>query len=232
MTGTVNHSARESLSEANRILVRHGILDAFGHVSVRDPGGEGFLMSCNRAPALVEPTDIQRYDASGEVIDDDRPVYLERFIHSQIYSARPDVNAIVHSHAPAIIPFTVTDFPLVPIMHVAAFLAAGVGRFDLRNERGDGTNLLVTNAADGDALAKSLGAGGMVLMRGHGFVTCAESVELAVFQAVYAHLNATALLHTRGLGAVTELTSAEASAAHRANVSQVRRAWDVWRAGG
>jgi HCOMODA/2-hydroxy-3-carboxy-muconic semialdehyde decarboxylase len=219
----------EQVVLANRILAHRGVLDAFGHVSVRsraDP--ERFFLSRNRAPALIGPDDILELDSTGNVIGDDRPSYLERFIHSEIYSARPDVHAIVHSHAPDVIPFTVTAARLRPVMHVAGFLGAGVAHFDSRDCAERALDLLVSTPELGAALARALGDAATVLMRGHGFVTVADSLPLAVFQSVYAQVNARTQLQALSLGDVAYLDEAESIATRASNSSQVDRAWTVW----
>jgi HCOMODA/2-hydroxy-3-carboxy-muconic semialdehyde decarboxylase len=226
-----DHSERAEVARANRILAHKGVLDAFGHVSARTRDRhDRFLISRNLAPALVREHDILTVDLDARVIDDDRTSYLERFIHAEIYRARPDVAAIVHSHAPAIIPFTVTDEPLRPVAHVAGFLGGGVARFDTREVIGDGSDLLVSDAALGAALARSLGAAPLVLMRGHGFVTVADSLQVAVFQAVYAQVNARIQLEASALGRPTFLSEAESRATATSNAGQVQRAWSAWTA--
>jgi ribulose-5-phosphate 4-epimerase/fuculose-1-phosphate aldolase len=154
---------------ANRILADQDVLDGFGHVSARelkDPSR--FLMSSSMAPALVTTRDVMEYNSQGEPIDArGRASYLERYIHAAIYRARPDVMAIVHSHSPEIIPYSVTGTTLGPIFHMSAFLGAGAPIFEIRDTAGM-TNMLITDNKLGDALAKSLGSGAIVLMRGHG----------------------------------------------------------------
>ncbi len=218
------------LTQANRILVDHGVLDAFGHVSARDPEHPGrFLLSRNRAPGLVEPDDIMAFELDGTPLDDDRPPYLERFIHGAVYRARPEVGAVVHSHAPSVLPFTIAAEPLRPVMHMAGFLGAGATRFDLRDLRGDGTDLLIRDARTAQVMAAKMGSATVLLMRGHGFVTAAASLQLAVFQAIYVPINAEVLAEGLRLGPVVHLTLAEAIAAGSANASQVDRAWQIWR---
>jgi len=225
----MNTDIRTALAAANRILVHKGVLDAYGHISARDPERpDRFLLSRNLAPGLVTPADIIAFDLDGAPIDDDRPVYLERFIHAAIYAARPDVQSVVHSHAPDVLPFSVTAEPLKPIMHMAGFLGAGASKFDLHEVSGDGTDLLIKGLDTAGAVAASLGDGAVVLMRGHGFVTAAASVPLAVYQSIYTQVNAHALQQARALGEVTYLSIAEARSAREANDGQVGRAWKVW----
>src|SRR6202047_1921350 len=167
----------EDLVYANRILYDQGVIDGFGHVSVRDEKNpQHFLMSRSMAPGLETTKDILEYDADGAPIDAaGRAVYLERFIHAAIYRARPDVKAVVHSHSPAVIPFGVTGTILRPIYHMSAFLGAGAPVFEIRDGAGM-TNMMITDNKLGDALAKTLGDGTVVLMRGHGSVAVGESI--------------------------------------------------------
>ncbi len=189
----------DDLVMGNRILYDQGVVDGYGHVSGRDPRNpERFLMSRARAPGLVVPGDIMEFGMDGEVFgNDDRPVYSERFIHSEIYRARPDVNGVVHSHSPTVVPFTVTNVPLKPIR--AAFFYPEVPLFDTRDVAG-WTNLLISNRELGKALAEKLGANSVVLLRGHGNAVVGDSVRMAVYRAVYTEANAKLLLQAKMLG--------------------------------
>lgn len=216
------------LAQANRVLVDQGVLDAFGHVSVRvadDPNR--FLLARNMAPAQVEPNDVQVFDLAGWTADDRVP-YLERFIHGEIYRARPDVMAVVHSHSPAVIPFSVASLAMRPVFHMAGFLAEGINRFEIRDVRGDATDLLIRDRALGVELARSLADAPIVLMRGHGSVTVADSLPLAVYRAVYAEKNAALQLAALQLGEVAYLSNEEGRAAAETNAGQLERAWNNW----
>lgn len=223
-------SLADDLALANRILVAQGVLDAFGHVSVRHPDDpELFLLARNMAPADVRAEDVQVLDLEGNLAGgDERKPYLERFIHGEIYRARPDVGAVVHSHSPAVIPFSVSSTPMRPVFHMAGFLSDGVGRFEIRDVAGDGTDLLVRDTTLGAALAEALGPAPVALMRGHGSVTVAESLPLAVYRAVYTEKNAALLRDVRHHESVTYLTDAEGRAAAATNAGQVLRAWNTW----
>lgn len=219
------------LVTANRILFAHGVVDAFGHVSVRhdrDPGR--FLLARNMAPGLVTQDDIVEFDLDGRpVTARGRPVYLERFIHGEIYRARPDVTAVVHSHAPAVVPFgVVPSVPLRPVWHMSGFLGAGVPIFEIRDAAGAASDLLIRSNRLGRALADSLGAACVVLMRGHGATVVGPTLKLAVFRAVYTQVNAELQLRAHGLGPVTVLTPGEAAATTESVGSQVERAWALW----
>ena len=227
----------QDLVDANRILFHQGVVDAFGHVSVRhNRDTSRFLMSRSLAPGLVTAADIVELAvASGEALSAQAPrLYLERYIHSEIYKARPDVMAVVHNHSPAVLPFTVVrGVPLRPICHMCGFLA-GAGRdgpavFEIRDHAGDGSDLLIRNQALGAALATTLGEDRVVLMRGHGCTVVGPSVRVAVYRAVYTELNARLLQQALALGEVTTLTPAEAEATRVTNEAQVDRPWGLWK---
>ena len=175
----------DQLVIANRILYDQGIVDGLGHASVRHDQTPGvFLLSCNRAPGLVRRADIVCYDLDGNAVSEttERP-YLERFIHSEIYRARPDVVAVVHSHSAGVIPFGVTGHRLRPIFHMAGLLGSGSAQFEIRDTGGD-TDMLIRNPALGQALAQSLGTQACVLMRGHGSTVVGSSIEQVVYRAI------------------------------------------------
>jgi len=219
----------DKLVAANRILYRQGVVDGFGHASVRHDKSPGhFLLARNMAPGMVRRADILTFDLDGAALDaDGRRVYLERFIHGEIYRARPDVHAIVHSHSPSVIPFGVTGQPLRPIFHMSGFLGEGAALFEIRDVGGD-TNMLISDNRLGVALAASLGDRSTVLMRGHGSTVVGISIEQAVYRAIYAEVNAKLQLQAVTLGKVTYLNSAEAGLAATANDTQVSRVWELW----
>ncbi len=224
-----NATQIEKLVLANHILYDQGVVDGFGHISVRhDQSPQHFLLSCNRAPALVHADDIQTYDFNGDpaMPSTNRP-YLERFIHSEIYKARPDVMSVVHSHSQSVIPFGVTGQRLRPIFHMSAFLAGGSALFEIREGAGN-TDMLIRDPSLGQALARSLGTCNCVLMRGHGSTTTAPSIELAVYRAIYAEINAKLQLQAAALGPIKFLNEQEAALAAASTEGQVVRAWDLW----
>lgn len=217
-----------SLADANHILSSQEVLDAFGHVSVRSPeNSQFFLLSRNLAPALVQPTDVQRFTLEAET-DDPRRSYLERYIHAAIYRARPEVAAVVHSHSLGVVPYSTVERPLRPVMHMAGFLPPKTPVFEIREQSGDETDLLIRSNRQGDDLAARLGGGSVALMRGHGSVVVGTSLKEAVFNAVYTEKNARVQAQAESLGRVSYLTPAEACAAAKTNSSQVNRAWDYW----
>jgi HCOMODA/2-hydroxy-3-carboxy-muconic semialdehyde decarboxylase len=229
--GPADPALIDDLVAANHILYDQGVVDGFGHVSARhnkDPNR--YLMSRSMAPALVTSEDILEYDLDSTPIDQrGRAVYLERFIHGEIYKARPDVRAIVHSHSPAVIPYADTKMQLRPMNHIAGFLGGGVPVFEIRDIGGPATNMLISNAQLGHALAATLGQHAVALMRGHGSVAAAQSVRHVVFRSVYTEVNARMESEALRLGEVTFLNDAEAEAAMRTNDGLVDRPWDLWK---
>jgi ribulose-5-phosphate 4-epimerase/fuculose-1-phosphate aldolase len=232
MTETIDpEKARQNLAIANRILFNQGVVDAFGHVSMRDPANAAqFLLSRNMAPATVTPADVLAFDLQGKLLGGGgQKVYLERFIHAAIYAARPDVHGVVHSHAKAVVPFTIVKSArLRPVCHMGGFLNGVIPNFEIRDHAGMGSNLLITGMGLGDALAKTLGQSAVVLMRGHGSTAIGASLQQAVFRAIYTQNNAEIQAAGMALGEVTYLTDEEALAADEANTGQISRAWDFW----
>lgn len=219
----------DRLVYANRILYDQGIVDGLGHVSVRHPSQEGvFLLSCNRAPGMVKRQDIVCYDLDGNAVSDttERP-YLERFIHSEIYRARPDVVAVVHSHSPSVIPFAVTHQALKPVFHMSGFLGTGSAHFEIREAAGN-SDMLIRSSYLGEALAKSLGKHNCVLMRGHGSTVVGTSLEQVVYRAIYAEVNAKLQLAANSLGEISFLNEEEAQLASDMNDGQIPRSWNLW----
>lgn len=219
----------DKLVYANRILYDQGVVDGLGHASVRHNSAPGvFLLSCNRAPGLCRRQDIVCYDLDGNAVSDtvERP-YLERFIHAEIYRARPDVQAIVHSHSPSVIPFAITNNALRPVFHMSGFLGAGSAQFEIRDVGGD-TDMLVSSTYLGHALARALGSNNCVLMRGHGSTVVGISLEQAVYRAIYAEVNAKLQLAAHGLGSITFLNENEARLSAESNDTQIPRSWNLW----
>lgn len=221
----------EDLVAGSRILADLGVVDAFGHVSARHPGNPNrFLMSRSLAPALVTAGDVMEFDLDGNAIDAlGRAVFLERFIHSEIYKARPDVMAVVHTHSPGVIPFTVSQVPLRPLFHNAAFLAAGAPVWEIRKDFGE-TDMLVRDAVRGKSLAAVLSDKSVVLMRGHGDVAVGPSIRMAVFRAYYTDVDAKLQSQAIALGgAVNYLTPEEGAKADAINLAVLDRAWNLWK---
>ena len=223
----------EDLVAANRILADQQVLDAYGHVSIRHPANpQRFLMGRNLAPALVKAEDIVEYDLEGNAIGAPAGFthFLERFIHAEIYKARADANAVVHSHSPAIIPFGATQAPLKPMYHIAAFLSPTVPVFEIRKAAGGMTNMLVGDGKLGKSLAEVLGPNNVALMRGHGNVVVAPTLPLVVFRAVYTEVNARLQAQAIAIGGpITFLDPEEAEKANKVLDQIHGRAWDLWK---
>lgn len=224
-------SLTDDLIMANRILADQGVLDGFGHVSVRrDNNPHQFILSCSMAPALVTAKDLLTHDLDGNPLEaGDRKPYLERFIHAAIYRVRPDVKAIVHSHTPSVIPFGVTGTTLRPVYHMSAFLGAGVPIFDIRNAAGM-TDMLIRDNELGDTLAHVLGDNPVVLMRGHGCTVVGNSIQQTVYRAVYTEMNARLHAQAATLGTIKFLSIEEAAKAAAATDGQLMRPWELWQA--
>jgi HCOMODA/2-hydroxy-3-carboxy-muconic semialdehyde decarboxylase len=232
--GPVDPARLADLAAASRILAAQGVVDAFGHVSMRHPSApDRYLMARSLAPALVEPQDILEYDLDSRPCHAaGRKSFLERFIHGEVYKARPDVMAVVHSHSPSVVPFGLVRVRLEAMFHNAAFLAAGVPVFDIRDRFG-ATDLLVSDGAKGEALAQTLGPRQVALMRAHGSIAVGPSLEVAVFRAVYTEVNARIQHWARALAAGEPLAGLDAEEGELADVVNQgagMRAWDLWRA--
>ena len=221
----------ELLVTANRILAREGVVDAYGHVSIRHPDHpDRYILSQSRAPDLVEVSDLMEYTLEGDPIDQQgRSMYTERPIHGGIYETRDDVLAIVHNHAPSLIPFTVTNTLLRPILHLAALTGPEPPVWDIRDNFGD-TNLLVTTMDQGRDLASCLGDRRVSLMRGHGCVIAGKSIREVVMASVYLQVNAGMLLEALRLGDVKYLSPGEIKAMTESQMSLTgqERAWEYW----
>jgi ribulose-5-phosphate 4-epimerase/fuculose-1-phosphate aldolase len=216
---------------ANRILANEGVVDAFGHVSVRDPrNSERFVMSRSRSPALVELGDLMEFRLDGTPVDPrGRTAYGERMIHAAVYAARDDVQSVVHHHAYAVLPFAVTGVPLRPVIHTASIIGAEIPVWDIREHFGD-TDMLVRTIEQAGSLAAALGQHTCVLMRGHGAVVVGASVPRAVLTAVYLQVNARVLLQAQTLGAPAPLSAGEIekSAETQFSALALDRAWEYF----
>jgi HCOMODA/2-hydroxy-3-carboxy-muconic semialdehyde decarboxylase len=218
---------------ANRILANEGVVDAYGHVSMRHPSHpERYLLAWSRSPELVEGADIMEFTLDGmPVHDTGRALYLERFIHGGIYEARPDVQAVVHAHAEDVLPFCITTTPLRPVIHSGSFMGLHVPVWDIADQFGE-TNLLVTNMPQGRDLARCLGSNSVALMRGHGFAAAAASLIEVVRLSVYVPRNARVLLAALRLGGEVKALSPGEIAARAAGYKpysvETWRAWEYW----
>jgi len=232
MTAASISEIKASLVLANRILVRHQVLDSFGHISARHPTRpDCYLLARRKAPGLVQLDDIIEFGPDGEPTEErNAEIFLERYIHAAIYAAREDVHSVVHGHSPTMVAMSVVSEPtLRAICHTCGFLGDGVPLFEIRDVLGDASNLLIGNRGLGDVLARCLHNSSVVLMRGHGFTAVGNSVPQAVYRAIYAETNARIQVATAALGPVTYLTAAEAVAAEATSALQVERTWAFWR---
>lgn len=226
--GDTNESRLADLVTANHILANERVLDGFGHVSVRSVTEPGhFFMARARAPGLVTREDIFEFDERSEPVHSGGPrMYGERYIHGEIYAARADVHAVVHSHSPDVLPFTVTTVPFKALIHMAAFLGnAPAPVFEIRDVAGDDNKMLVTENRTGAALAAMLGQRSVVLMRGHGMSVVAKSVKDVVLRAIYTQLNARIETTSLRMGEPNFLNAFEVE-----RTDPVDRPWEAWAA--
>ena len=223
---------RAELSLANRIVANEGIIDAFGHVSMRHPDNPNrYFLSRSRAPELVTPDDFIEYDLdSKEVVPSDTPQYSERVIHGEIYKARPDVMSVCHHHCPAFMPLLANRIDYVPVFHLGAVGGIKPPFWDQHDEFGD-TNMLVIQPAEGASLARSMGQGMMVLMRRHGVTVAGTSVKDCVFRSVFSARNAAYQVQALSIGSnIESLSQGEANLAGSisSKTTGLTRSWEYW----
>jgi ribulose-5-phosphate 4-epimerase/fuculose-1-phosphate aldolase len=220
----------EELVTANRILAREGVVDSFGHVSVRHPDDpQRYLLSRSRAPDCIENGDIMEFMLDGTPVDGrGRAPYLERFIHGALYEARPDVISVVHNHSESVIPFGVSARKLQPVFHMGASIGREVPVWDSHDHFGD-TALLVENMDMGRDLARAIGTGTSALMRGHGATVAGRNIRHAVYVSVYLEVNARLQKQAMDMGEVRFLTPGEVDkAGSRTGPYGINRAWENW----
>jgi HCOMODA/2-hydroxy-3-carboxy-muconic semialdehyde decarboxylase len=222
---------RRDLATSYRIVANEGILDAFGHISVRNANNpQRYFLSRSRAPGLVQPEDILEYDLdSNPIVPPTTRPYSERVIHGEIFKARPDVNAVCHHHAPSIMPFAISGVPLVPVFHLGAAMGRRAPVWDSRDEFGD-TNLLVVKPEEGASLARALGPHSIVVMRRHGATVVGGELRQLVFRTIYSAKNAEHQMAAYMLGHVSPLTDGEADMAGQLNLAPgpLARAYEFW----
>ena len=232
-SGPADPALIEDLVAAYRILAQQGVLDGFGHVSARhNRAANRFIMSRSLAPELVTAGDLIEFDLDGNAVDaKGRALYSERFIHAEIYRARADVRAVVHNHAPSLIPFGVTTVPLRPMYHMVSFIGNGVPVFDIRKSSGM-TDMLVSDSKKGHALAEALGNKTCVLMRGHGVAVVGPTIQIVVGRSVYLELNARIQAQALALGGnITYLDPQEAQKMMDSGENRgYERPWELWKA--
>jgi ribulose-5-phosphate 4-epimerase/fuculose-1-phosphate aldolase len=227
----VDASTLQDLAAASRILADQGVFDAAGHVSMRHPANpDRFLMSRSLAPALVTADDIMEFTLDCEPCDArGRAAFIERYLHGEIYRARPDVMGVAHGHSPAVVPFGLVSTPMRATYHNAAFLACGVPVFDIRDTFG-ATDIVINSSARGAALARALADKAVVLLRAHGFVAVGPSLQAAVFRAIFTEVSARVQLQAEALGGpLAALDDEEGRKADAINLATVGRSWEFWK---
>jgi HCOMODA/2-hydroxy-3-carboxy-muconic semialdehyde decarboxylase len=225
-------AARTELALANRMVANEGVIDAFGHVSIRHPDNPGrYLLSRSRAPELVTPDDLLEYDLNSQPIRDSGVgQYSERVIHGEIYKARPDVMAVCHHHCPAFMPLLIIGADYMPVFHLGAGGGMKPPYWDQHDEFGD-TNMLVVKPEEGASLARALGAGWMVLMKRHGVTVAGTSVKDCVFRSIFSARNAEFQVRAMTTGGnVTSLSPGETRLAAQLvnNTTGLDRSWEYW----
>jgi HCOMODA/2-hydroxy-3-carboxy-muconic semialdehyde decarboxylase len=229
--GPADPAAIDDLVAANHILADQGVLDGYGHVSMRHAGAaDRYFLSRSKSPAIIEAEDIMEYDLDSNPVDQQgRLMYIERYIHGEIYKARPDVAAIVHSHSPTVIPFSVSTIKLRAICHMSAFLKHNVPNFEIRDCDGM-TDLLIRNAKHGAGLARALSSNNVALMRGHGNVCVGPNIMTAVYRAVYTEVNARLQAQAIALGGpITFLEPEECELITGRRDTNFQRPWAMWK---
>lgn len=225
--------ARIELALANRIVANEGVIDAFGHVSMRHPDNPNrYFLSRSRAPELVEPDDFIEYDIDSNPIKDPGNVgqYSERVIHGEIFRARPDVNSVCHHHAPAFMPLIANGIDYVPVFHLGAVGGIKPPFWDQQDEFGD-TNMLVVQPEEGASLAKTLGQHNMVLMRRHGVTVVGTSVKDCVFRTCFSTRNAAYQVQALSIGSnIASLSQGETELAGQVSskTTGLTRSWEYW----
>ena len=227
----VDQALLDDLVAANHILYTKNIVDGLGHVSARhDKDPNLYVLAAEKAPGLVEREDLAIYDldSNAQTLRDRRP-YNERFIHGEIYKARPDVKSVIHCHTPSLVTFCVCQVPLRPLYHMSGFLGCGVARFEIREFAKEATDMLVSSPQLGASLANVLADKQIVLMRGHGATMAGQSVKHAVYRAIYAALNAIMQMDAMRMGEITFLSDEEAMKGMDINDRFVERSWALWK---
>ena len=223
--------ALAELALGNRIAANEGVLDAFGHVSMRHPDNpRRYLLSRSRAPELVSPGDFIEYDLDSKpVAEPGVGQYSERVIHGEIYKARPEVMSVCHHHSPAFMPLLATGTDYVPVFHLGAVGGSKPPFWDQHDEFGD-TNMLVVKPEEGASLARALGRHWMVLMRRHGVTVAGTSVRDCVFRTIYAARNAEFQVRAMSIGAISPLSPGETelAGAISAKTTGLTRSWEYW----
>ncbi len=214
-----------------RIMANEGVLDAFGHVSVRHPHDPNrYFIPRHRAPELAEISDLVELNLDSEPVHPTQfRLYSERVIHGEIYKARPDVNAVVHHHAHTVLPYAISGRELVPVFHLGAVIGSKVPFWDQRDDFGD-TNMLVVKPEEGASLARALGPHWMVLMRRHGATVAGTDLRQLAFRTVFGCHNAKLQSEAIAHGHVDQLSPGEQkiTEAGQLGPNPIERAWHYW----
>lgn len=223
--------ARYQVALANRMLANEGVLDAFGHVSIRHPSDPGrYLLSRSRSPLLIEPDDVLEFTLDSEPVKPPTAAhYAERVIHGCIYQARPEVMAVVHHHAPAVMPFCIAGVPIAPVFHLGAAGGETVPFWNQHDEFGD-TNMLVVKPEEGASLARALGPHNAVLLNNHGACVVGRDLRELVSRSIFMCQNADYQLKAHLLGKVVTITPGETRLASVLNAlpNVTNRTWEYW----
>ena len=223
--------ARYQVALANRMLANEGVLDAFGHVSIRHPSDPGrYLLSRSRSPLLIEPDDVLEFTLDSEPVKPPTAAhYAERVIHGCVYQARPEVMAVVHHHAPAVMPFCIAGVPIAPVFHLGAAGGETMPFWNQNDEFGD-TNMLVVKPEEGESLARALGPHNAVLLNNHGAVVVGRDLRELVSRSIFMCQNAEYQLKAHLLGKVVTLTPGETRLASTLNAlpNVINRTWEYW----
>jgi len=226
-----SHVILQELVIANRILANEGIVDAFGHASVRHPDHpDRYIMACSRSPGIVTVCDLMEYTLDGDPLDQQgRPMYAERHIHGGVYEIRPDIKAVIHNHSHAVIPFGLTDTEIRPVFHMGSTMLGPVPIWDIADNFGD-TTLLVLNMDQGRDLAQGMQGGRIALMRGHGCVVGGNTIKEAVMIAIYLEANAKLQMQALQLGEPRYMTGGEIEQCSERITGElaIDRAWEYW----
>jgi len=233
VSAQVTQELIDDLVSANRILAQHGVLDGYGHISVRHPENPNHILISRSYPApLVTATDIVEVDLDGNAVDPNAPgLFQETYIHTEIYKLRPDVNAIVHSHSPTVITFGISSVPLRAIHSLSAFILQGVPIWDYRRLGIEG-GTLVDDASRGRDLAETLGDKPAALMRNHGATIIGSSLPMAVGRSIYMEQAAQMQLQAMLLGGEVHYLELAGEAGVDFGQSEYEQAWELWKQGG
>ena len=238
-TDEATRAAIRDLVIANHILGNEGVVDAFGHVSIRHPkNSQRYFLARSRSPQIVEESDILEFDLDSNCIDDKGfRTYSERFIHGSVYKARPEVMAVCHSHAHELVPFTVTNTSIRPIWVFSAAIGPDVPVWEIRDDFPTEDNMLIINDEVGASMCRTLGHAAACILRGHGAVIASTDIKRTVMISMGLMTNAKMLMQAHMLTAarggnaeIRYLSEGEVKSTTDVlyNVRGLNRAWEFW----